>query len=41
VVLGTMNPSPSTDRQYIDFNMVFEYKVGTYAAGTRYYRGWY
>ena len=26
VVWGTINPSPSTDRQYIDFNRVFLYK---------------
>ena len=36
VVWGTMNPSPSTDRQYIDFNRVFQYKDGTYAAGTKF-----
>ena len=41
VVGGTMNPSPSTDRQYRDFNKVFLYKAGTYTAGTRYLRGWY
>jgi hypothetical protein len=28
-----MNPSLSTDRQYIDFNSVFQYKAGTYATG--------
>jgi hypothetical protein len=36
-----MNPSPSTDGQYIDFNSVFSYKAGTYTAGTRYLRGRY
>jgi hypothetical protein len=36
-----MNPSPSTDRQYRDFNRVFLYKAGTYTAGTRYSRGRY
>ena len=41
VVGGTMNPSPSTDRQYVDFNRVYPYKAGTYAAGTRYLRGSY
>jgi hypothetical protein len=41
VIWGTMNPSPSTDRRYIDFNMVFSYKAGTYTAGTRYLRGRY
>ena len=34
-----MDPSPPTDRQYIDFNSVFLYKAGTYATGTRYLRG--
>ena len=29
VVCETMNPSPSTYRQYIDFNRVFPYKAGT------------
>ena len=38
---GTMNPSPPTDRQYIDFDMFFICKAGTYAAGTRYLRGQY
>ena len=33
-----MNSSPSTDRQYRDFNRVFLYKAGTYATGTRYGR---
>ena len=33
-----MNPSPSTDRRYIDFNGVSLYKAGTYTAGTRYLR---
>ena len=41
VVGGTMNPSPSTDRQYINFDRVFRYKAGAYAAGTRYLRGRY
>ena len=43
MVWGTMHLSPSTDRQYIDFNRVFLYTVGTYepvlgtsGAGTRY-----
>ena len=43
MVLGTMNPSPSTDRQYVDFNRVFYIKpvriqpvLGTFGAGTRY-----
>jgi hypothetical protein len=31
VVGGTMNPSPSTDRQYIEFNNFLPYKAGTYA----------
>ena len=31
----TMDPSPPTDRQYIDFNSVFLYKTGTYATGTK------
>ena len=35
VVGGTTKPSPSTDRQYRDFNMVFLYKAGTYATGIR------
>ena len=34
VVCGTMNPSTSADRQYIDFNRVFLYKAGTYATAT-------
>ena len=34
----TINPSPSMDRQYRDFNCVFQYKAGTYAIGTRYLR---
>ena len=38
MVLETMNPSPSTDCQYINFNRVFQYKAGTYATGTRYLR---
>ena len=38
MVCGTMNPSPSTDRQYIYFNRVFLCKAGTYAAGARYVR---
>ena len=43
MVWGTMHLSPSTDRQYIDFNRVFLCTVGTYepvlgtsGAGTRY-----
>ena len=36
VVWGIVNPSPSTDREYIDFNRVFQYKAGTYATGTKY-----
>ena len=34
-----MNPSPSTNRHYGDFNGVSLYKAGTYATGTRYLRG--
>ena len=41
VVWGTMNPSPSTDCQYIDFNTVLRFKAGAYVAGTRYLRGGY
>ena len=41
MVWGTMNPSPSMDRQYRDFNTVFVYKAGTYATRTRYLRGRY
>jgi hypothetical protein len=33
-----MNPSPSTDRQYRDFNWVLIYKAGAYATSTRYLR---
>ena len=29
-----MNPSLSTDRQYIDFDSLFPYITGTYTAGT-------
>jgi hypothetical protein len=32
---GTMNLSPSTDRQYKNFNMVFLYKASVYATGTK------
>ena len=31
----TMDPSPPTDRQYINFNSVFLYKAGTYVTGTK------
>ena len=41
MVGGTMNPSPSTDRQHRDFNRIFLYRAGTYTAGTRYLRGRY
>jgi hypothetical protein len=45
VVDGTMNLSPSTDRQYRDFNIIDSkillYKAGTYATGTSYLRDCY
>jgi hypothetical protein len=35
LVCGTMNPSPSTDYQYIYFKRVFLYRAGAYVTGTK------